>query len=230
MPDRSNGTAAGKLALFDLDNTLIDRQDAYRRWGARFVEENGLDDAAAAFMEALDRDGFATREEVFAPLRERYGLEASVEELIVEYRATYPSFVSATPEVHDALARLRAAGWKLAIVTNGPVTQHDKIAQAGFADTFDACCVSAEIGVEKPDRAIFDEAARRCGAEIDGWSEAWMVGDAAIPDVAGGAAAGLRTIWMHRGRTWDENHVRPDATAGSIEEVAELLLRTLEPR
>jgi HAD superfamily hydrolase (TIGR01549 family) len=214
----------GKLALFDLDNTLIDRQAAFLGWTQHFARERSLGDAAIAWILELDRDGFASREEVFSPVRERYHLAGGVEELITEYRSSYPSFIASEPLVVAALARLREAGWRLAIVTNGPPSQHEKIDKAGLASSFDAYCVSSEMGFEKPDPRIFEEAARQCGAELKLWSEAWMVGDAPGPDVQGGASAGLRTIWMHRGRSWGQLELRPDATVGSLSEAVEVLL------
>ncbi|WP_405140663.1 HAD hydrolase-like protein [Sphaerisporangium sp. NBC_01403] len=44
----------------------------------------------------------------------------------------------------------------------------------------------------------------------------WVIGDNLIADVAGGRAAGLRTIWIDRG-TWpavehNADHVVPDVT------------------
>lgn len=216
--------AAGKLALFDLDNTLIDRQAAFGSWAEHFVAERGLEAPAVELLRNLDRDGFASREEVFAALAERYPGLGSVDELVALYRAAYPSCIPPVPEVVAQLARLREAGWKLAIVTNGPVSQHEKISRSGLAGSFDACCVSADLGIEKPDRRIFEEAALRCGAPLAGWTSRWMVGDAPGPDVAGGIAAGLRTIWMHRGRAWPETGYRPDAARGSVAEAVDLLL------
>jgi len=216
----------GHLAMFDLDNTLIDRQGAFARWAERFAAAAGLGREAVEFLVEVDRDGFATREEVFAPAKERFGLAGSVKELIAAYRVDYPTCVAPEPEVAAALRRLRAAGWRLALVTNGPPSQHEKVARAGLAGLFDAACVSEEIGVAKPDRAIFDEAARRCGVRLDGPGAlaGWMVGDAPGPDVGGGRGAGLRTIWLHRGRRWPLEEYRPDASVGSLPEAVEILL------
>ena len=44
----------------------------------------------------------------------------------------------------------------------------------------------------------------------------WMVGDAPIPDIGGGRAVGLRTIWVDRGRVWDPlDGDPPDVTVSS---------------
>lgn len=213
-----------RLALFDLDNTLIDRQRVFLSWAVDFVAVHGLGEDAVEWILELDRDGFASREEVFGPLVERYALVSDVEHLLARYRVDYPGFIAPEPEVARQLDRLGDVGWCRAIVTNGPPSQHVKIARAGLTACFEAVVVSDELGVEKPDRRIFAEAARRCGAPLGEWAESWMVGDAPGPDVGGGASAGLRTIWMHRGRRWEGAAPPPDAVAGSVEEAVEVLL------
>jgi FMN phosphatase YigB (HAD superfamily) len=51
-----------------------------------------------------------------------------------------------------------------------------------------------------------------------------MIGDAPGPDIGGGRGAGLKTIWIHRGRTWSIDDYRPDEQAASIKEAVEILL------
>jgi putative hydrolase of the HAD superfamily len=52
-----------------------------------------------------------------------------------------------------------------------------------------------------------------------------MVGDAPIPDVHGGRGVGLRTIWIHRGRSWDSRDgAPPDVTVGSSLEAVQQIL------
>jgi FMN phosphatase YigB (HAD superfamily) len=52
-----------------------------------------------------------------------------------------------------------------------------------------------------------------------------MVGDSPEGDVAGGIAAGLRTIWMSRGREWSRFDYWPEFTVSSIPETVEIILR-----
>ncbi|WP_275411746.1 HAD family hydrolase [Winogradskya humida] len=67
-------------------------------------------------------------------------------------------------------------------------------------------------GVRKPDRRIFELGAEAAGRSLaDG---GWMIGDHPEYDIAGGAAAGLRTVWLRRGRPWPESlPIRPTRTA-----------------
>jgi len=208
------------LALFDLDNTLLDREAAFATWRSKFIASRRLDHAALAVIDRADADGGTPREEFFAVLRRELNIGSGVDELLADYDLDYPSNFSADPGMIEAVRRLRRSGFKIGIVTNGRPTQRAKLDAAGIAEEFDAVCISAEVGSEKPDRTIFGEAARRCGAPLAGW----MVGDSAEADIIGGANAGLRTIWMPRGREWTLDAHIPDHIAGSVPQAVELIL------
>jgi len=213
-----------RVALFDLDNTLVDRQDAYRRWAESFVAERGLETEAVRWLCAADDDGFARREDVFAGVRARWGLAESVEHLLSNYRKSYPSFFAPDNQVSAALDRLRQAGWKIGVVTNGPASQHMKLERAGLVGLVDACCVSDEVGSAKPDRGIFEEALLRCGARSSSKDSVVMVGDTPAPDIGGGRAMGFRTIWIQRGRVWPLTEYAPDTSVGSVVQAVDQLL------
>ena len=151
-------------------------------------------------------------------MRARYGLAETTERLIATYRSTYLEHLEPDPSVGSALRLLRSRGWRIGVVTNGPPTQRDKLERAGLLELIDGLCISDEVGAAKPDRRIFEEAVRRCGVPGSSAGEAWMVGDTAIPDIAGGRAAGMRTVWLHRGRSWESAEFRPDRSVGSIAE------------
>lgn len=210
MPGESELDVAG-LVLFDLDNTLADREGAFRRWAEHFAVEHHLEASSVEFLCDRDGDGFVPRHELFAALRDRYGVTTSVEDLVTRYRADYPRHFEPEPDVRAALTALRTGGWKIGIVTNGPTSQNTKIASLGLGDLLDGTCVSADVGVEKPNRQIFELTAARCDVPLDGW----MVGDSPDSDIAGGRAAGLRTAWLHRGRPWDRPDFAPDAVVAT---------------
>ena len=53
---------------------------------------------------------------------------------------------------------------------------------------------SEEAGIDKPQRAIFDLAMRKCGVQLD---EALMVGDNFAHDVGGAHGADISGIWLN---------------------------------
>ena len=62
------------LALFDLDNTLLDREQAFVLWTRHFLEVHGLSEDAALTIERADADGYNPREQFFAQLRTELGI------------------------------------------------------------------------------------------------------------------------------------------------------------
>lgn len=97
------------------------------------------------------------------------------------------------PEVPDALARLRADGVRLAVVSNWDVSLHDVLERTDLRRLVDAVVISAVEGVAKPDPAIFRIALAKLGV-----SEAVHVGDSLEHDVAGARAAGLEAVLVVR--------------------------------
>jgi FMN phosphatase YigB (HAD superfamily) len=180
-----------------------------------------VDEDAALTIERADADGYNPREQFFAQLRTELGIRVSIDHLLADYRVEYPAKYTAQPEVIVAVRSLRAQGFKVGVVTNGPPSQWAKFEAAGIEDEFDAVCISSVIGARKPERAIFEEAARLCVHPLSGW----MVGDSPEADVGGGAGVGLRTIWMSRGRQWGFPDFSPEFTVGSIPDAAAIILR-----
>jgi HAD superfamily hydrolase (TIGR01509 family) len=204
------------LLLLDLDNTLADREAAFCAWlDAKLAAWAPGDTAARAFVVAEDADGLRPRRELLALVRERFGVGESIDDLLDEYRRlTLACFPPLGDAVRGRLAGLRHAGWKLAVVTNGEAGVQEATAERiGLAPLLDACVVSGAVGVRKPDPRIFALAAEACGEPLDG---AWMIGDGEA-DILGAARAGIRSVWLARGRAWHRADVRPDQVADGIE-------------
>jgi len=209
------------LALFDLDNTLADRERAFEACARLLLDEHRLPVEHLPWLVETDGDGLVPRPQFLEAVRDRLGLAATVDDLMRWYAETYPTCYVPEQESIETLRRLKDAGWLLAIVTNGKTaTQSEKIRRTGLGVAVHAVCISEDLGVRKPDPAIFHEAARRCGAPLVGW----MVGDSAAADVGGGAGVGLHTAWLHRHRTWNSLAAPPDLIAGCVADVAVHLL------
>jgi putative hydrolase of the HAD superfamily len=118
-------------------------------------------------------------------------LQAAAE--FAEHRA---SCCRAYPDVVPAMERVRAAGLRTAVVTNGMSDlQWLKLERAGLAPHFDVFVASSAVGIGKPDPRIFEVAIDRLGSTA---AAAWMVGDNPRRDVAGAQAAGIRSVWLDR--------------------------------
>ncbi|WP_419996373.1 HAD family hydrolase [Streptomyces boninensis] len=197
------------FALFDLDNTLIDRQAALKVWARTFAVTRGLPGAERLIREALHSRAYPRD---FEWLRAALDVRESAAELWSEYAAGVADNAACSPGVRRGLGELRAAGWTLGIATNGATDiQRAKIDRTGLAGLVDGVCVSEEVGEVKPAAVVFEVAAKRCGVELNGGG--WMVGDNAATDIAGGRDVGLRTLWIAAGRPWPTDDTRPDLVA-----------------
>jgi HAD superfamily hydrolase (TIGR01549 family) len=219
------------LALFDLDDTLVDRRTAFAAWAEEFVAEYRLDGAALAFLLAADARHAGPMDSFFAMVCRTFDLAEPPSRLWCRYRQRMPELATCRVEYLDALRRLRRAGWRIGIVTNGMVdNQLGKIRNTGLSRLVDGWCISGEVGIRKPDAEIFRRAAKRCG--VTAGPGGWMVGDNLELDVAGGHAAGLRTIWLRTpGRAERRPHTGPvpDLTVGSVVEAVEMLIASAPP-
>lgn len=217
-----------RLALFDLDNTLIDLDAAFRVWAEEFAAERALKAEAVEWLVALDHSGLPHREVFFGKVRERFRLAEPVEGLWTAYRRRMPYLVHCRPEVLAGLAELRATGWRVGIITNGTAdNQLGKIQQSRLAEVVDGYTLSGVEGIRKPETGLFEIAARRCGTSLTG--EGWMVGDHLTKDIAGGRAAGLRTIWIDRGTCSDREH-QADHVVTDVMEALAILRERERPR
>jgi putative hydrolase of the HAD superfamily len=98
-------------------------------------------------------------------------------------------------EVPEVLARLRARGARLAVVSNWDISLHDVLERTALRPLVDTVVISATLGVAKPDPAIFATALERLGTTADG---ALHVGDSVEADVEGARAAGIEAVLVVR--------------------------------
>jgi putative hydrolase of the HAD superfamily len=187
------------LLLIDLDNTLVDRSAAFGRWSAEWAPAHGGGPADVDWLIATDNDGYEPRERFAGRIGERFGVPAGG--VLAELRAGMVDRLELDPEVGRALTEAVAAGWSPVVVTNGSVRQQEaKLRHTGLDRLVAGWVISEGAGVRKPDRRIFELAAALVGEPLTGW----MIGDNAEYDVGGGAAVGLDTVWLPRGKAWPE--------------------------
>jgi HAD superfamily hydrolase (TIGR01549 family) len=216
-----------RFAFFDLDDTLVDAKAALRAWSVDFAAEYvpegrvpGVADAASDVYERVD--AAANWRAFLADARQRYGITAPDAELMAQVAAVLPKKFVLEQQVRRGLAELRGEGWRLGVVTNGStLVQQAKVDSIGLRSHVDVVVDSEAAGHRKPDRRIFEIAAGELGVELG--PRGWMVGDRLDKDVAGGAAAGLRTIWISQDEALPAGAERPTCVAASISEAFEIV-------
>jgi FMN phosphatase YigB (HAD superfamily) len=211
-----------RLVVFDLDNTLIDRDRFFREWAEAFVLERHLDPKAALeVLREADRDGMTPRDVFFEEVRSRLALSTPVVDLVRLYWRDQLGRCTCDPETIAGTQLLREAGYKVGVATNGGARQVEKIKACGLDELVDAVCVSRLVGFAKPDPRIFRAVADRCGISLQG---AWVVGDRPDSDIAGAISIGARSVWIRRGRRWTEVDFHPTLSADSPAHAVDLIL------
>ncbi|WP_084468259.1 HAD family hydrolase [Actinokineospora inagensis] len=103
------------------------------------------------------------------------------------------------PDVLPCLDWLRAAGLRLAAVTNASSPhQRARLATLGVDRFFDTVISAGQLGAAKPDPVIFHTACAHLGVPPDHTAH---IGDRLDLDAAGARAAGLHGIWLDRTHT-----------------------------
>jgi HAD superfamily hydrolase (TIGR01509 family) len=241
----AGGTEPGLRALLvDVGGTLV-RDETWvgeeqfnrllvSRLAAAFGEEPAwAADLVARPFSVEDPPGYEHRlaDEVAAFLHEQ-GVEGSTEMVARICRACAAplgDLVKVEPDARSAMEAAKALGLRLAIITNTGWRDDDDVRrdwmELGFDDLFETYVSSKSVGFGKPHRRMFDEALDRIGVSA---SAAAIVGDQLARDVAGGRAAGLRTIWKrprgHEGPIDPE----PDATITRLAELDAILRRWVQ--
>ena len=95
------------------------------------------------------------------------------------------------------LDRLQKAGVRLAVISNWDERLRPLLAALDFARVFEATIVSIEVGVAKPDKKIFEAAARQLQLTP---LQILHIGDSFNEDLKGARQAGFNAILIARGQ------------------------------
>lgn len=122
----------------------------------------------------------------------------------------------------EDLIRYLAAKYPLTVVTNGFVeVQYEKFDKSGLKDCFAHIVLSEEVGCQKPNPCIFEEALRMNGLDA---SEVVMIGDSFSSDIAGANTVGIDTIWLAQPDTMtDEQRHAATYIVTSLQEIKQIL-------
>jgi HAD superfamily hydrolase (TIGR01549 family) len=114
-----------------------------------------------------------------------------------EAMSRYGSFVATDlyPDALRTIARLRAEGYRIAVIGNQPARRQAELETIGVRP--DAMAMSDALGVAKPNPAFFESALRVMGGPTP--ADVAYVGDRVDNDVGPARTAGLRSVWIRRG-------------------------------
>jgi HAD superfamily hydrolase (TIGR01509 family) len=144
--------------------------------------------------------------------------------LAAEHEAWRPAHQLAST-THALLETLRGYGLKLGLVSNGfdpPELAHAELARLGLAERLDVAVMCTEVGVRKPDPAIFLRALDALGVAPE---RALFVGDSLAVDIAGARAVGMHTCQAMWFNAEEDDDVEPDFRAFTQMDVVSVVRR-----
>lgn len=199
------GGLAYKALLVDAAGTLIVPaqpaakvyQDVGKKYGVRWSEIEILNRYRWAYSQPWCRSRLRFEDDA-RPFWQHIVSQATgckdpeyLEELY-QYYTTAEAWRIADPEAGKVFEAVRSAGLKVAVVSNFDTRLRPLMGALQCCDWFDALAVSAEVGAEKPNPAIFWAACELLGVKPE---EAVHVGDDRRNDVWGARDAGC-DAWL----------------------------------
>lgn len=145
-----------------------------------------------------DQDLEITTEQRFEDLLQRLGIEDDgLADRLTAAHVGWLSRVSYAPAEHAEILRRLREHCPLALCSNysHTPTALEILEREGLRDLFDAVVVSADVGVRKPHRRIFERVFEALDLPV---GNAMHVGDSLSKDVAGASPLGLETVWITR--------------------------------
>lgn len=193
-----------KAIFFDIDGTLLDTSsfaEVARKSAIDIMIENGLpstkEEAYDLLKEIIAEKG-SNYDKHFNVLTKRicgkedYRLVALG---MVTYHNVKFALLRPFPKTMKILIYLKNKGYKLGVISNGITKkQWEKLVRLDIHDFFEEVITSGEVGFEKPQKEIFEEALRRmeCKAE-----NSIMIGNKVEIDIMGAVHAGMLAILVN---------------------------------
>jgi putative hydrolase of the HAD superfamily len=101
------------------------------------------------------------------------------------------------PGADEMVREIKRRGYPLGLVADGPSgTFRNILSQHGLFDLFDVRAISEEVGVEKPDPAMFRTALTALGIQPEDYGRVVMVGNHLAKDIRGANELGLISVWL----------------------------------
>lgn len=203
-----------KWIFFDLGSTLIDETDCIEY---RIAET--LKQACAPSKEEFNR-----QMEYFASVN-MLPYKDTVKKFGLENIRWPKELEKLYPESHEVLQALHGR-YKLGIIANQSAGTEERLVQFGIREYFDVVVASAEAGIAKPDKRIFELALSQAGCSA---CDACMVGDRLDNDITPAAEMGMSTVWVRQG--WfgmgnaDLARFKPNFTVDIISDVSGIFLK-----
>ncbi len=221
--------------FFDLDNTLWDfKTNSLHAMQATFgfyhLNEKGME--FSRFFEVYNKHNHRLwdayrKKEVKKKELTRLRFQLTFDELDISgidpqemndrYLKEMPRQTFLIEGAEEVLQKLKVAGYKMFIITNGFVeVQHKKMESSGLKPYFEKVFISEEVKVPKPGRDIFEHAIKSTNAKK---SKSLMIGDDWDVDIKGALNFGIDAVFLNRFNTPFENNQSSVQIIGSLNDL-----------
>lgn len=219
--------------LFDADETLFSfnalagLQRLFRDYGVNFTEADYND--YQALNKPLWQDYQAGKIDARTLQRRRFAswageLQVSADELNSAFLGAMAAICQPLEGARELLERARQSA-KIGIITNGfTELQEARLAQTGLGELVDLVVISEQVGVAKPDPAIFTHALDLM--QQTNRERVLMTGDNPHSDVLGAQRSGLHSCWLNVEDIACPLPTPPHYTVRSLPELDRLLAAT----
>jgi len=224
-----------RWALIDIDGTLLDFRKAesialratpaelgYSVPGSYVIDFHAINDDLWRRFEAGDLSARDVRTQRFKLLFERLGLAGDPHDFSEVYLRNLCKHSTFIDGAEKLLAELKNRIGLVALTNGFADVQHARIARLGLDDAFDHVIISEEVGVAKPDPAVFDIAFKKMGHPAK--SSVLMVGDSLSSDIRGGVDYGIDTCWFNPQKIGNTTTIKPKVEIAHLDELANLLI------
>ena len=198
--------------FFDVGSTLVDETKAYEHRILDAIE--GTDVTVEQFME---------KRLYFARQNLKGDLE-TVKYFGLKLTPWHSEDETPYPDAEDILIFLRGKGYKIGVIANQPIGTAGRLEEYGLLRYVDVVAASAELGVAKPDKIIFNKALEMAGCTAN---ESVMIGDRLDNDIIPAKELGMKTIWIRQGFAVYQNpglsNEQPDYTVDNLLELKKIL-------
>ncbi|MDR2830839.1 MAG: TIGR02253 family HAD-type hydrolase [Methanobrevibacter sp.] len=193
-----------KTVFFDIDDTLLDTSTfakSARKSAIKIMIDNGLpmtfNEAYSLLKEIIDQEGSNYGKHFDVLTKTVLGKENSMLVALgmITYHNVKFALLRSFPKTTDILIYLKSKGYRLAIISNGlTIKQWEKLVRLNLHNFFDEVITSEEVGFEKPNKYIYDEALKRMDCEAE---SSIMIGDKLNTDCIGAINAGMSSILVN---------------------------------
>lgn len=219
-----------RAALFDLDDTLIDRRSAYDNVYRVFYDRHEAIHGSTAWEDALEffwtlsPANATVPRQAFLDIQAKWsGVTGDPDSHYVFYFEQMVKHMKMLPEAMDFVDWMNTSKLHWGVVTNGDQFQHKKVEITGLTGHVPFVLASMLFGVNKPAPEVFMEAVRLLEIPDIQPEEILFVGDNPYTDILGAHGVGMKTAWVRMGREYPDDAPRPEFIIDHVEELKELL-------